>query len=232
MYNRLFDKDILIYESLFSEAVIYPETYLKNIQKKINSLELYKYNNLTLRKVCNLLNLKFYFNNIKFMPDLHVMNGMEKYIDYGINRGATLPDKNATIGIFLNKNILNIKNKDFYNSFLEWILFILKHELVHRGQNLAIKDKQLRSEVMIKNYKDKIDYLSDPQEIMARAWEIVELFKLLDYTNEEILILIKTDNKEKYRNDTLKVYKDLFKKDNMVLKRLYKYMYEYLQSGV
>lgn len=213
----------------FIEANIYPEEYLSSISKKIDKVNLSKYSKINPVKICKKLSELFFFNHIEFIYQPKIIAGNEDYIQYGINSGATLPNRKARIGIFINPRIVNIAgSRDFEIEFKKWLLLIIKHELIHRGQNLRIKDLKLRSMVMQKDYKTHIDYLSDKHEIMARAWEIVELFKLIGYGTERIKSMLKSNDIEKMQNYTLRVYHDWFNMDSDVLKLLYKYMYGYL----
>jgi len=147
--------------------------------------------------------------------------------------GATKPDEYASIRIYCNPLILQIQqNEIFLNSFKKELLFVLKHELVHRGQNFQIKDLDVRFKVMSSPHESLMKDLSDKKEIMARAWEIIELFKLKnDFTKKEIINrIIKHDD---YRgiNNTLDFYFRAFGKNSPEIKLLYKYMYLYLEEN-
>jgi hypothetical protein len=238
IYNRVFNDKIikqLEEQSKFYmlEAVINPEEYLKDVEKKLDKFLLKNTNkNNNAKFICFKLGFLFSNERIQFIYQNKILNGAEKYIKYGINKGATQPDKSATIGIFCNDILRNIQKDDiFRNEFKKWFLFILKHELIHRGQNLKIQDSEIRAEVMAKNYKNKIEYLSDPQEIMARAWEIVELFKIYyNLSNNKIIeILKKSDNF--MGNETLYVYRHTFNNDSKQIKLLYKYIYLYITNN-
>lgn len=219
-----------------NEANVFPEEYLKDIEKKIDNLQLYKINNNkknVVKIICDKLNQKFILNNIKFIYQTQIdNNAYEDYIKYGINSGATLPDRKAKIDVFINPLIVGIiDNIKFEEEFKKHLLFILKHELIHRGQHLRVHNVKLRAEVHNKEYENQIKYLSDKQEIMARAWEIVELFKLRNYSIEEIKNILKSnDIRLKYTVHPLRVYLDWFDKDSNVIKLLYKYMYGYLEK--
>lgn len=102
---------------------------------------------------------------------------------------------------------------------------------IYEEQYIKSHNVKLRAEVHSKHYDDQIKYLSDKQEIMARAWEIIELFKLRNYSIEEIKNILKNgDIRLKYTVHPLRVYHDWFDKDSSVIKLLYKYMYGYLEK--
>ena len=212
------------------EYVIKPEEYLNNIQQIIdNSFGSVFSKDNSLQKLCKQLTKLFRNNKIKFIPGNN-QTGIEEYVFYGINEGASLPDEYGTIGIFCNPLLTHcIDNQGFFTQFKKWFLFICKHELVHRGQALQIKDAKLRSEVLQKDTNDIIIYLSDPQEVMARAWEIIELFRFNNYGDARILKTLQKKDIEKYQIKTLKVYHDYFE-DTQTIKLLYKYMYQYIKG--
>jgi len=212
------------------EYIIKPEEYINSIEDKINSSYRKAFTkDRELGRICRELTNIFTSNRIVFIPEKTIALGNEEFTFYGINKGSTLPDKKGTIGIFCNYNILDcVNNRNFFNGFKKWFLFVCKHELVHRGQALQIEDAKLRASVLKKDFDDQIQYLSDKQEIMARAWEIVELFRFQNYSDKQILNLLKKDSIEKFQVRTLKVYHEYFDMSDSVMKLLYKYMYWYL----
>ena len=114
------------YSWFLMEGVINPEEYLKNIEKKINDFFKNIKRERNLHQLCSILNSKFFFNKIKFQEQDSIKNGIEQYIDFGINGAQTLPNTRATIFIFLNENVLHIfKNEKFYKDFLKWLLFVI-----------------------------------------------------------------------------------------------------------
>jgi hypothetical protein len=231
-YKKFFNGE---YNFHITEAVIYPEDYLEIIQKNLDNLfkTIKKFKNL--KSLCLRLSIFFRKNKIEFYAENSIVKGMEQYIKIGINNGKTLHDRFCTIGIFCNENLLKVfnseENADIKIQFMKWFIFVLKHELVHRGQMLSVDDENLRHDVFQKNYKDRIAYLSDKQEIMARAWEIIELFKLRGYDIEKISTILKTKNLEKLQISTLRTYQEIFTIDSWQMKLLYKYMYMYLEEN-
>lgn len=215
-----------------TEAIVNPSLYLTQINKDLNDLAYFKFKNSSLKNITMKLNLIFRKSKITFIPQSFIVDDPhEPGIKFGINGAATLSNKNNSIGIYTNENIVkSLQNKDYYTFFVKWLLFNLKHELVHRGQHLKVKDAKLANQVFQKSPKDQIEYLSDKQEIMARAWEIVELFKLFNYTSDNIRQMIQSKKLEKNQNFTLRTYHELFTMDAWQMKLLYKYMYLYLEE--
>lgn len=213
------------------EDIINPILYLGSIEKKLDkALYKIKGKNYSLNKLCFILG--FYFSNerIKIEPQLDIKKG-DVYNNYGINEGACLFDKKATIGIFCNPNLIQIQSKDdkYIEEFKRWFLYVLKHELIHRGQNLKIRDIKLRSIVLSKQYNTIRDELKDSQEIMARAWEIIEYYRIIyNLSDNKILQIINNKGDSTFGgNQTLFVYMQLFEYDSKEIKLLYKYMYLY-----
>jgi hypothetical protein len=217
---------------IITEATINPVLYLNQINKDLKDLSYFKFKNSSLKNIAIKLNIIFRKSKIQFIPQSFILEDpYEQGIEFGINSAATLSNKNNTIGFFINHNIIkSLQDKEQYNIFVKWFLFNLKHELVHRGQHLKVKDTKIVNQIFKKSYKDQIDYLSDKQEIMARAWEIIELFKLSNYTNENIRKIIQSKNLEKFQNFTLKTYHSIFNMNDWQMKLLYKYMYLYLEE--
>ena len=122
------------------------------------------------------------------------------------------------------------QNELFANEFRKWFLFVLKHELIHRGQNLAVKDTKLLARVMVKEFGNEKEYLSDKQEIMARAWETIELFKFQGFTKKRIAHILVNEiyNSE---NGVLQAYIKTFDKNSNVYKLFFKYLYLYLEEN-
>jgi len=215
------------------EAIINPNNYLKDIDKKIdkllNSVSNKKYN---AKKLCRIFSIGLSRYKIEVIYQNFIERGLDINIRFGINSGACLPNRYSSIGIFCNDNIVNIQNDiNFKNQFKNWLLLVLKHELIHRGQNLAIRDIDVLVKVK-SNEKEKFKQeLSNPVEIMARAWESVEVFKLVNHLeNNDIISILK--NYSKYAlNNTLNTYIELFEKDSKELKLLFKYIYLYLTEN-
>lgn len=127
-----------------------------------------------------------------------------------------------------------------YHLLLKELGIVLVHEFVHVGQYAKVKQNQpnefhdilLRS--ASKNIYNEKEYLSHPREIMAFAAtiyqellksglnkeEIKKLFNYGEYGNNSIFMIIQNSK-------TAKEYFNLFKKDDKVLKKLFKNIYAY-----
>lgn len=215
------------------EAVVQPEEYINNIIEKIDNIyDILKREKYNLKYFCKDLNKHFKKNKIDFVADKEIKKAKDVYISYGINEGATLPDRFGRIRIYFNELALNIfKSDKIFNKFKEMLTVCLKHELIHRGQALRISDRKLRAKVLKKDYDDIIKYLSDKQEIMSFAWEIIELLRIKGLKNKEILSLIKSDIKQLRRiNEIIDIYFEYFSIEDYQIKLLLKYMYMYLED--
>ena len=114
------------------------------------------------------------------------------------------------------------------NPTTKQILNMLGHELIHREQYLKIEDDKLREKIFKSNLDPKT-YLSKKYELMSYAWQIIEFFKLTGKTDEEIKKILQHNSMLKFSfSPVLLFYHETFKNNPDVLKRLYKYMYEYL----
>ena len=213
------------------EAVVNPQNYLNDIQLKldkyVNKIQNKNYNAPSL---CFKLGWLLSSDRIRIKYENKIIPSLDPTSSVGINSGACIPDKKSTIQICMNDNFTRIqKDINFAKEFKKWFLFELNHELIHRGQNLAIKDANLRAQVMIKDNSTIKKQLADKQEIMARAWEIIELYRLLsNMPKNDILKFIKEYSKYS-NNQTLSAYFYLFGAGSPEIKLLYKYMYEYLE---
>lgn len=234
-------KQYFKYQSiLLDEAVIFTDEYLEKIISKFNKIRNQFNYKKSLSIICSRLNIIFLSDKIRFIEQ-EPAKGNDAHIKFGINGGESLVDKYGSIRISLNKHILNsLNNEAFYNLFIKYLMNILKHELVHRGQALRIKDLNIRAEVLSKDYGELITknnirkYLADKQEIMANAWFIIQTFKFHNYDNKKIINLLNTnhkhDDKKILMSNLLKIYHDYFEMNENPIKLLYKYMYLYLQE--
>jgi hypothetical protein len=216
-----------------SEGIVKPDLYLKDIEDKLSKiLDKIENKNYNLTMICLTLSSALSKNKISFKGENKISGGVEEYIKFGINGGATKPDKFASIRIYCNPLLIKLyKDKIFCNELKKWFIYAIKHELVHRGQNLLIRDTKLRAKVMSKEHISLIKDLADKQEIMARAWEIIELFKLKNFNKNEIKERIIEHDQYRGISNTLDFYFFAFGKNSSEIKLLYKYMYFYLLEG-
>jgi len=122
-----------------------------------------------------------------------------------------------------------ISEDNYFNLFLKTFQLLIGHELVHRMEYIQRALEKLSNK--IGKDKDPKKYLSDPDEIMAYAWQTVEELRYRFGDDQEILNLIKSDSPIKYRvSYALTIYKTNFSLDEKLLKLFYKYVYMYLDS--
>lgn len=150
----------------------------------------------------------------------------------GLAGGMTYNDGN--IKVYLYQDFFDVIENNFV-SFAMTLSRILEHELIHREQDDKINPDKL-SNVQSKYYdkhikpKDIKSYLSGKDEIMAHANSIVRKLQHDGITNEEILELLRHINEYDYQELPMHLqdYTREFKDNPKVLKRLYKYMYQYV----
>lgn len=132
------------------------------------------------------------------------------------------------------------KSTILYHLLIKELGIVLVHELVHIGQYAKVKQNQPKEfhDILLrsasKNINNEKEYFSHPREIMAFAAtiyqellksglnkeEIKKLFNYGEYGNNSIFMI--TQNSK-----TAKEYFELFKKDDKVLKKLFKNVYAY-----
>lgn len=210
--------NLINYETMF-EAIIQPSAYVKNLLNLLDeNKNLLKNNTHPEDLVTNITNLyknhKVIFKVNTFPIDNNIM------VHHGGNDGNY-------IYIFCTPLILNaFKNyKEFKNQFAKF----LKHEIIHREQNVRINNDEEIKKIIKKSRKGQIAYYSSKQEIMAYAWQIVNDFRIRGKSDKIIKDLIGKDSilATKF-SPPLKMYKDLFLQNSNILKLLYKYIYLYL----
>lgn len=215
-----------------SEAVQRPENYLQLIYETLekNKNKIINSNLDSVIDFCNKFNFILKKFKIKLNQDLS--NKKSRYL--GLTEDAEmLFDRKNTIIVYCNNDILSIKDKKNYYIFITGFLDIVGHEIVHRLQINRIKEKEILNILSTKEIENQKEFLSNKQEMMAYAWQIIQEFRALNYNDNEILKVIKAD--WKYTMSALLpriyfIYLNVFQfnKENKVLKRLHKYMYEYL----
>jgi len=132
---------------------------------------------------------------------------------------------------YLRPNV-KTNNKLLIQTFNEFML----HELTHRGQFLLRNlDRLHEMKAKTTDYGFK-QYLQDKHEIMAYANQAVEELYFQGLTQKEIIIMIKSFNFVESKSTSIKFYMDNFSKYNkddlVILKRFFKYMYEYLVGDI
>lgn len=212
------------------EAVISVDYYKNKIIKifKDNKgLLLTKYNYLTLDELYSYFNDIFENNKIIFKSSGITGNEF-------ISSGST--DKETfEITIRCNTNSINIlkSSKDF-DLFINQSIKMIGHELVHREQMFYVSNLSLRKKLFQQNKFIDINssrkYLSKKYEIMSYAWQIIESMRLQSTDDKDIKKLLIDSSQKKFSyNPLLLWYHQVFDINDEPLKRLYKYMYQYLE---
>lgn len=197
------------------EGIIKPNEYkaIKDIVDILHNnyakFELQKFNKL--------------FAPFKIQFETSLFDPTKRRLSNSIKSGS-MDVKNYIIYIELFEESLNFINRS-YGTFMNDFLVVLKHEIIHRLQFLNIKQEKERLKIAHKQSKSDKAYLSSKHEIMAWAWNIIEILRML-YTNEEIANQLRSGNIDSVMyND----YLTLFDKNSKQIRMLNKYMYKYLQ---
>jgi uncharacterized protein (UPF0335 family) len=218
---------------LLIESVFRPDKYtliLYNTIKGIinsNQDKQFRYPEL----MCNYLNEKFKLFNITFENEGYAYDTGKIS---GINIMGT-SHINFEIRIFCSPYIKDLFiNKNLQEKFLQVFKELVGHELIHRGQFLTVKNKEDREKIFKNNLQDNIKYYSRKTEIMSYAWQIIEELRFQGFSNKKIInyIHIKRKDDELYPEKEILDYYIFTFRDSDILKRLYKYMYEYLEGDI
>ncbi len=219
---------------ILQEVVLSPlyldevEKYLLKIKKDIQKQKFTKLN-----VMCLYLSAKLLKYQIRFKIDEESISTRNEY-QAGITRSGCLSNRKGTINVYVNDNLLKIQEKDkveFFNFFVKNIIRIIGHELIHRHQGFLIANQKLKTYIMDHSELDTIKYLSNKQEMMCRAWQILEEFRYSGLDENQIKNLI-SNIKDGFRYSyTLYDYLVIFdfnKKENKeIFKQLQKYIYQY-----
>lgn len=215
--------------TILQEKVIEVDLYVKLVLKILDDFyKEYKGNLFNAEKVVNALNIIFKTYKFIFKYKGFPNKDIEKS---GINFMATevnKKDKFPYIYIYCNSYLGNcIETNLNYKKFRQKFKKLIEHEFIHRSQFLLMADEELRYRVNTEPYENDEEYFSNYREIMTYAKQMIEELRFEGKTNQEILNIVKNNiGKE---SSILDLYIQLFKnKNDKVLKRLYKYIYEYL----
>lgn len=203
--------------SLLSEAVIKVEAYdklLNSFFKKCESS--IKGKNISLESIVKTLNKEFSFLKIIFQVDSKLKE----------EEGGTDDDKYNTIYIFLIPKS-NLSFYEYEDKYINFLISIIHHELIHRNQAIRMKDQEIISYIFGQETEDIKEYLQKKDEIMSFAFMIIEDSRAHGWSDDKILKYLKS-----YVNPSriFNSYLDIFDKDSDVIKTLVKYMYQYLQK--
>jgi len=223
--RKLDDTGDLKFMYYIKEAVIFPDVYIQSMLETITSyVQNFLKKSYNAKQITELLTRIFLKDKILFVLQSNIEAEGEV-----LNRSG-FKQKTGYFLMFCNPNITNIqKDKESYKSFCYEFMDLIGHEMIHRIQYINSKEQWI---VKLQNTKNPKKYLFDPHEIMAYAWQIIQYFKLQNYTNKQIKEILSSTNNEKLNCRTLKAYHYFFDKDSDVIKRLYKYMYQYLDEEI
>lgn len=196
---------------LFCEAAIVPDT-----KKHMDVFDNKHFNNMV--KLCN--------SNDEFISLLNqVFKGSKIRFIYKPVRELDGSTRDGIITVYVGDNVLsNFVNHN--TKFMNTLRVTLSHELVHREQQKRIDWSRYY------HYKSDVKgNIDNKQEVMAYARTIVDRLLVVygDYKKKVIGFLQRPKNGVVKEFD---MYIDTFDKDSDVVKRLYKYMYEYVINEI
>lgn len=118
---------------------------------------------------------------------------------------------------------------------LNWVSFkntlesLIGHELIHMYQILRIPKSKLDS--VFAGKEDPKEYLSQPHEIQAFAYQTVREFKDNGYSDEQILKRIRNPytKTKKIGSKTFRTYIHFFKSGDPIIKKFLSVIYKYLK---
>jgi hypothetical protein len=216
--------------SIFKEAVIRTNKYANVITDHFRSINKKLKNNIfsQTRELTKELNINFSDYDLKFIfiGQVNPLDVKESGIQE-METGSMSYEINVICNQFFKSNFITSDEKlfgDFYD--------LMVHELTHRGQLLLKKIKNLEIELSKKtNYGEK-QYLSDRYELMAYANQTIEELRFEGYTDNQIIVMIKSFNFKDCKSAIISYYLKVFDKhkneDLKILKQFFKYIYEYL----
>jgi len=214
-----------------SEKVIDVNLYVSLVLKILdNFYKKYKNNIFKSSKMTKALNE--IFKSYKFI--FEYIGSIEKDEEKtGINIMGTKVDKKDKfpyIHILCNLYIGKcLENRENYENFRKKFQLLIEHEFIHRTQFLLMADKKLRYKVNSSSFDRDEEYFGDYREIMTYAKQMIEELRFNGKTDNEILNIV--NNRIRNESSILDLYLKLFKnKNDKVLKKLYKYIYEYLKG--
>jgi len=213
-------------ESL-KEAVIHVNRYLDILRDELNQIE-------RIIKVSKNLDTLQLFNETfsKYKINFELRD------DNSNNKSAFIKGEisKAHITILVNNNFYDYTSKDYldvFNEFKKECLLLFGHELVHRGQYCVRKGDMINFHNFDGDKEPDINYLSNPQEMMAYAWMYIESLHYAGYKNNEIFNMVKTGNLKKVWSLHIDFYLSDMKQLNLkVFKRFLRYIYEYLEDPI
>jgi len=129
-----------------------------------------------------------------------------------------------TIGV----KLFTLSDKELINNIIE----TMQHELVHKEQLRRSGGKSYTVSMENIDASNIDKYISDKAEIMAYAVQIVTTLRNENYSDNQILAMLKNpskwENKIVKSRSHLELYMDIFKKNSYQIKRLKKQIVQYI----
>jgi hypothetical protein len=207
----------------FKETVIHVQKYLDILKDELEIIkrELPFYKGDTLQ----LFNERFYTYKIQFVIyDNYPGEG-------GIYEGKSSSDN---IIIYLNEKFYfytEKENLDVFKYFEKELIIILSHELVHRGQYYVRAGDKINFYNFDGNASNStnMEYMKNPQEIMAYAYMYIESLRYSGFKNDQILKMLKSGNFAKSQSLHINFYINEMNKFNRdAFLKFRKYIYQYI----
>lgn len=225
-YKRKFD---LYFHQLgrLQEKVVHVEKYLNILKDEL--LELKRELKFFKGDTLQLFNERFFKYKIVFAM----------YEGYpgtdGLVEGKTNLDN---IVIYVNEKFYfytSKENLDVYSYFTKTLCLMLSHELVHRGQYYIRSGDRLNFYNFEGGINGEVDieYLKNPQEIMAYALMYIESLRYSGFKNNDILNMLKTGNFAKSQSLYITFYINEMNLHNRgAFLKFRKYIYQYIVDPV
>ena len=211
----------------FQEAVVHVEKYLNILRDELlelrRELKFFKGDSL------QLFNEKFYGYKIKFV----IIDSPSS------NRGLVKGNSNKdNIIIYVTDDFYMYTSLDFldvFNVFMQELLLLFSHELVHRGQYYIRSGDKLNFYNFDGDINGDVDieYLKNPQEIMAYALMYIESLRYSGFKNEDILKMLQSGNFARSQSLHITFYLNDMKNHNRdAFLKFRKYIYQYIVDPV
>ena len=211
---------------LMTEDVIKVDAYEELLANVFNRVKpLVKGKHLSTLELCWELNEEFRHFKIYF---LGVGVTDKQYSKIGLEKASAEDDEFNTIRVLINENCEKYFNV-FSDNYIDRILTFINHELIHREQAVRMKSREIITKNFDKTnkYKTTAEYISDPQEMMAFAYTIVEDVRMRGWSDSEIISGLKSFNLE---SPVWYEYSKNFTKDSDVMKTVVKNIYSYVKD--
>ncbi len=201
------------------EGVIRP-----NVKSHLSKLDSIKKNN----SIYNVFDAGGYdYNDTESL--IQVINKVFKQSDISLvkhNKIGAHTDNTGKITISITDNFYD----EFTNNYYDVRVFIktmLNHELIHREQLKKVNWSTYKHK---QSFDNKKEYYRNDHEVMAYARTIIDELTNKLYSTDKVLDFLQRPKSD--ISSYFDEYMSVFSKDNKTIKRLYKYMYEYLVNEI